>query len=225
MKAHAPAKSFLPGIFMTGALGVALILAAHRALAAPPSRTAGAATPEAAWEQARAAYGRGDFRAYIESVSPDARDEEICGITFLMSMAWGDDESGRVPPKEKGANNIMRRYGLTELPPNPDGAHSKPKPGLFGRQEIHLIEDKVGFYSEMMTYLSRSGIGPRVPAWLSAKLTEVRIEGTRATASGMSEFGEIGFDKLDNAWFIRPPVVCLDDLFRDEPAEHTSDRK
>jgi hypothetical protein len=68
-------------------------------------------------------------------VSPDARDEQICHITFFMSMAWNDD------------------------------------------------------------------------------------------ASGTPEDGKVSFDKLDNAWFIHPPVVCLDDFFRNEPTEHTFDRK
>jgi hypothetical protein len=225
MKTHALAKSLLPSTFIAGTLGLAILLAANRAAAAPPSRAAGAATPEAAWEQARTAYERGDFHAYIESVSPEARDEEICYITYLMSMVWGDGESGRVPPNVQRANEILRRYGMTELPPAPDGANGNPKPGLFGRQAINLIEDKVGFYSEMMTYLSNNRIGPRVPAWLSAKLTEVEIEGTRATANRMSEFGAIGFDKLDNAWFIHPSAVCLDDLFRDKQTEQTSDQK
>jgi hypothetical protein len=225
MKAHALAKSLLPSTLIAGTLGFALLLAANRAAAAPPSRAAGAATPEGAWEQARTAYERGDFHAYIESVSPQARDEEICHITFLMSMAWGNGESGRVPLKEQQANEILRRYGMTELPPTPDGANSKPKPGLFGRQAIHLIEDKVGFYGEMMTYLSSNRIGPRVPAWLSEKLTDVNVEGTKATANRMSKFGAIGFDKLDNAWFIHPPAVCLDDLFRDKQTEPTSDQR
>jgi hypothetical protein len=227
MKTRGPTFSLelKAAIFATLALAPGLQLtAANRATAAPPPRQAGAATPQVAWEQARIAYGQGDFRTFIESVSPDARDEQICQIAFLMAMAWGDDESGRVSPEEKGANEIMRRYGLTELPPKPAAADSKQQPGLSGPRAIHRIEDKVGFYSEMMTYLSRNAIGPTVPAWLSAELTDVKITGAKATANGGSQFGEISFDKQANAWLIHPPPVCLKDLPRDEQTEQTSDQ-
>jgi hypothetical protein len=208
---------------MTTARAIANVACALLPLvyAAAPSTTGtppGAATPEAVWEKAKDAYRRGGFRAYIESVSPESHGECICDVTYLVGMALGAGMLGS-NQETKEMNEILRRYGVAEIRPGvPPDADGQEKPGLRGRKAIHLIQDKVGLYAEMMTYPRRHKVGPGLRADLSVHLGDVRVDGAKATASRGPPFGAITFDKIGNSWFLHPDPECLDDIFRTEKA-------
>ena len=184
------------------------------AAAEAPAPSTAAATPEAAWVGAREAYRRGDFSAYIASIAPAEHDECLCEITFLVGMAV-DGGMLASPGDVRELNEILRRHGAAELGPG-GPARDKDAPGLTGRKAIHAIKDKVGLYAEAMTWLRSRRIVGRVPAWLSASLSDLKVDGARATAS-LGQFGAVAFDQAGQAWLIHPPAVCLRDLFRDEP--------
>jgi hypothetical protein len=72
------------------------------------------------------------------------------------------------------------------------------------------IADAVGLHAELMSYLRAHRLGPAVPAFLRAGLAELKIDGAGASAS-LGGFGSVGFDRLQEGWFIRLAPMCLDD--------------
>jgi hypothetical protein len=149
--------------------------------------TPGAATPEAVWEKARAAYREGDFRTFIGMMAPAAHDECLCDVSYLLGMAF---QAERLTSDQdmKELNVILRKYGMEELRLGvPPGKDKNEKPSLRGRTGIHLIQDKAGVYSDVMTFLRKHKVGPALSADMSVGITEVKIDGTRATAPRLPE--------------------------------------
>ncbi|HEU4383098.1 MAG TPA: cupin domain-containing protein [Anaeromyxobacteraceae bacterium] len=167
----------------------------------------GGVTPPAVWEAARAAYGAGEFRVFIRLVSPEAHDECLCEVAFLLAFAAGDGGGPIGPAEVKEIDGIARRFGLSGL----EAGRDPGKPGLGGKASIHRIADKVGLYAEMMGYLRAHRMGPVVPAYLRAELVDLKIDGQSAVAR-LGELGNMGFDLLGEGWFIHPAPRCLDDL-------------
>jgi hypothetical protein len=196
---------------------IPLVLAASLSRAAvaeaPAVLSAAIATPEASWVSAWEAYRRGDFRGYIGSIAPAEHDECLCEITFLVGMA---SEAGMLSSAADlgELKAILRRHGAAELGPGSAG-RAKDAPGLNGRKAIHAIPDKVGLYAEAMSWLRARDIAGRPPAWLSASLADLKVDGNGATAS-LGMFGTATFERAGEAWLLHLPAVCLKDLFRDE---------
>lgn len=171
---------------------------------------AGGATPQAVWKAARAAYGGGDFRAFIRLVSPEAQDECLCrDLQFLIGFGVaGPDGRGPLGPSQvQEMDAIARRYGLPGVEPGSDPG----KPALWGRSAIHRIADKIGLYGGLTSYLRARHIGPAVPAYLRAELTDLKIDGAGATAGLGGPFGSMSFDRVGDGWFIHLPAHCLDE--------------
>src|SRR5678810_811834 len=91
------------------------LLALLASVAAAEAKTSdagpGAATPHAAWERARDAYRRGDFRTYIRTIAPEDHDECLCQMSKLLSAAIGAEAL----EAEEGLdelNEILERHGV-----------------------------------------------------------------------------------------------------------------
>jgi hypothetical protein len=211
-------KVVVPGAVLVGALLIAL-----PARGAEPEARAtgaeGAATPLAAWQGARTAYGRRDFGAYFDAIAPDAHDECLCDVTYLLAEAFGNGVLGTPEHyKElhyKELNEILRRHKVAEVWPDREPPADGDAPGLFGKRSIHAIPDKAGVFVEVMRWLASHGIGPRVPAWLAADLSDVTTTGITATATASGGIMKtIHFEKVGETWKIKLPPLCLNDLFR-----------
>jgi hypothetical protein len=152
---------------------------------------------------ARGAYGSGAFQEYMQLISPGAQNGTICtDLGFLLGFASVD--GGPLGGKELDElEAIARRHGVSRLRQGSDGAEA----AVFTDAGIGRIADKIGLYADIMAYLRAHRIGPSVPAFLMAELTDVRIDDDRATAkAGM--FGTFAFDHLKDGWFIHPAFTC-----------------
>jgi hypothetical protein len=174
------------------------------------------ASAQDAWQQARESYRRGDYRTYINTVSPDVRDECICQLSSIVSGAIGyelvEHEEGL-----KQMNRILRRYGVLEIGSPAHLAESLQAAGLWGRAAIARIRDKEGLYNDMMRYLRKQKVGPRLPSILTLELSDVVVDGEKATGrlSGRPrlrpEAQQVAFERRGDAWFVRLPPICLND--------------
>lgn len=182
--------------------------------AARPPRHPGSA--QAAWLQAREAYQRGDYRRYINTVSPEVRDECICHMSSIVSGAIGYD---LLEPEAdlKRLNRILKRYGVLEVQTSAYVADSLHKPGLWGREAIARIQNKEGLYHDAMRYLRKRKVGPKLPSILTLELSDVVVDGTKAKGrlSGRPrlrpEAQQVEFERRGEAWFVRLPTICLND--------------
>ena len=200
------------------ALGLCLVSFAGIA-PARASRAARAPTPQAAWETARAAYRRGDFRTYINTVSPQSHDECICHLSKILSGAIGaellesEEEDGL-----DDLNEILDKYDVLSLEAPAHRADSLNKAGLWGRAAIARIRNKPGLYKDVMRYLRKHGVGPELPSLLTLNLGDVVVNGSEATGSLSGrprlrpEAKKITFERRGDAWFVRLPPICLSDM-------------
>ncbi|HEY2924108.1 MAG TPA: hypothetical protein VGJ98_04010 [Candidatus Eisenbacteria bacterium] len=181
-----------------------------------PANYRAPASAQAAWNQAREAYRRGDYRTYINTVSPDVRDECICHMSSIVSGAIGYELLEREEDLQP-LNRILRRYGVLELEAPAHRAESLHVAGLWGRAAIARIRDKEGFYNETMRYLRKHKVGPQLPSILTLELSDVVVDGSNATGrlSGRPrlrpEAQQVAFERTGEAWFVRLPTICLND--------------
>ena len=197
-----------PPAFLTLALGLSLTLPAY----------AGAPSPREAWERAREAYRRGDYRAHIEGVAPEGYDECICQLSSILAKAIGYEQ---LEPEEgdiKKLNRILGRFGVLEAEAPAFRADSLNAPGLWGREAIARIQNKPGLYHEVMRFLRKHKVGPELPSLFQLELGEVAVDGSTATGrlNGnprlRPEARLVGFVRIGDAWYVNLPSICLDDL-------------
>jgi len=198
----------------TAALLMACIVSAPRPSHA--SKAPGAPSAQDAWNQARDAYRRGDYKTYITTVVPEMHDECICQLSRILSGAIGYE---LLEPGEdiRKLNRILRRYGVLNAEAPAFRADSLSAPGLWGSVAIGRIRNKVGFYHDTTRYLRRHKVGPKLPTYLTLDLTNLKTDGPRATATLggrprlRPEATRIAFEKRGESWFIEPPRLCLID--------------
>lgn len=188
------------------------LFAAYPALAARVPQ--GAPNPTAAWEKAREAYRRGDFRTYITTIAPEAHDECLCQMSKLLSAAIGA-EALEAEEGLDDLNEILERHGVMNYEAPAFRADSLNAPGLWGRAALGRIRDKVGLYYDVMRYMRKEKVGPDLPALFSLKLSHLVVDGSRATArlSGSPrlkpEARRIDFERRGESWYVKLPPLCL----------------
>jgi hypothetical protein len=178
---------------------------------------AGAGSPRAAWDQAKDAYRRGDFRTYINTVAPETRDECLCQMSWILSLAIGaeaiDADDGL-----DDLNEILSKFGVLNAEASAHRAEHLKAPGLWGRDAIGRIQDKVGLYHAVMRYVRKEKVGPVLPSLFMLEPGEVTEGGSRATAplTGnprlRTEAKQIAFERRHGRWFVRMPPICLNDM-------------
>jgi hypothetical protein len=177
----------------------------------------GAPSAEAAWEKARRSYRLGDYRTYINTVSPDAHDECLCQMSKLLSAAIGA-EALEAEEGLDDLNEILERHGVLNYEAPAFRADSLNAPGLWGRAAIGRIRDKVGLYQDVMTYLRKEKVGPELPALFALKMSHLVVDGSRATAklSGnprlKPEARRVAFERRGESWFVKLPPLCLSNM-------------
>ena len=195
-----------------------LCLGSPAGAAPAPWKGWGAPSAQSAWHTAREANRRGDYRSYINVISPEAHEECICQLASILSGAIGYE---LLEPEEgdlDALNKILARYGVLNAEAPAFRADSLKAPGLWGRAAISRIPDKAGLYHSVMRYLRKRKIGPKLPSLLTLELSDVVVEGPKATArlSGnprlRPEAKQVSFDRRGDAWYVHLPPICLNDL-------------
>ena len=208
-----------------GIASTVLLIACWNSPAPASKIPEGADSPEAAWSKAIKAYREGDYRAYMGTILPESHDECLCQLSAILSAAIGSEMLDAEDGLDE-LNEILNRYGVVDAEAPAHRADSLNAPGLWGRSALGRIRDKVGFYDKVMRYLRQEKVGPRLPSLFMLTLSDVVVNGGRATGrlSGnprlRPEAKQATFERRGERWFVRLPPLCLNDK---PPVDRPSD--
>jgi len=185
------------------------------------------ATPQAAFDAAKAALDKKDYQAFCTNLTPESRDAMAGGMVVAgvmmeqfagLAAAFGGggdakEAEEKLAPirealkkhgvdKEAVQNNMQELQGQASTDPKAVAKLAEP------------IKDKNAFIADMMSAFEKMGDGEQDETPLSgdAKLVDVKEDGDTASATivmtkdGAETKEPISFKKIDGTWLIEMPM-------------------
>jgi hypothetical protein len=171
------------------------------------------ATPQETFDAMKAAAVKKDWGGMVACMTPQTQEMMLGGmammVQFMGAMPGGD--------KFKGAADILTRHGA-KLDAKPDmsslvgGPDAKANPQEALKKVVGDVKDKPACLAEVMAWLEKNGdektkSGMNSEQMANSTLTDVKIEGDKATAKITSKIGgkdesqDVHFQKIDGRWY------------------------
>jgi hypothetical protein len=204
--------------------GLVLFVALGTALAGGRGTTY--RTPQEAFDAAKKAIAREDWKGFCATLTDDSRDVLAGGMVMVPLMIKGfaklapEDKQKELLAKLKPLEDVMAKHGLTE-----EALAKMPKdekPGGKGPEAIKQafkkllapVKDRSAFVADMIAAMKKmdpkqAKEGP-LPA--DAELKDVKIEGDTAKGmivtkkGGQEKRAPIDFRRIDGSWKIDLPL-------------------
>ncbi len=194
--------------WMFGLVSGSLIFCLVGCGGATGSSSGGGATPQAVFENFKAAAKTKDYKAAFAQTTPDSQ-ELVAG-----AMAMGISMFGMMDPnKGTEANQILEKHGIKKLdmtgpPPNMND------PKSFMKQMVGSVKDKPACIAEMIAWMEKNSpnkdaaAAPGTDEFANATLEEVKIDGNTATGTIKNQKAtgpqkqDARFQKIGDLWFI-----------------------
>lgn len=153
-------------------------------------------SPEAVFEAAKKSIESKDWKGFYGCVDPEKAHEMLVGAVFMASFSVMQDKDG-----QKQVEEIGKRHGC-DLSSGPGAPKGDPKELLKG------AKDPAGFFSDLMTFAdAKSKPGEKSHLAISGQLSDVKIEGDRATGSMTQKDGKkdtMNFTRRGGSWYLSP---------------------
>lgn len=203
----------LVGLSAGTACGAGASGAAGSAAQPPPAKILdGGSSPEDVFHRAKTAAEEGDTRGFFRLLPPDTRVQigfvMVTGARMAISMqaAMSGNDAG---PAEGKLTSMLKKYGVRDLPVNAHPVDLNDEESVLaaarymftGVDVIALVEDLQGFMTELGFGGGQSEVETSVDLE-DAELTDLRIEGDRATATVGGKPGT--FVRVDGRWYLEP---------------------
>lgn len=148
-------------------------------------------TPEAVFEAFSKASGEGDWKSAITMVTPESQGMAVVGMVMESSFMTMDDEA-----KGNDLKALFKRHGLD------DGLAGEEAPMEDLEGVTELVNDLPAFVGELSDWITKNGSGKTHGFPHLTDLTNVEIDGDKATgmAKSASREGPVGFEKTDGNW-------------------------
>lgn len=185
-----------------------------------------ASSPEDAYNAATAAAQKNDYRTYTKYLTPGSLDQLAIGLLSSAEAIDADRKSGTVSGRpapdadeQKQWDKVQQvlekhKINLADLEADPSTADSADAEVVIRaildqrKHVIDQIKDKPGFVHDMMQAYRRPEDEEQAKAAPESKLTDVKIDGERATAKvkfkyeGKEIVSPVYFRRLEGAWRI-----------------------
>ena len=153
-------------------------------------------SPEAVFEAAKKTVEAKDWKGFYACVDPEKTHEMLVGALFMASFSVMQDKDG-----QKQVEEIGKRHGC-DLSSGPGAPKGDPKEILKG------VKDPAAFFTDLMTFAdSKSKPGDKTHLAVSGQLSDVKIEGDRATGSMTKKDGKkdtMHFARRGGSWYLSP---------------------
>jgi hypothetical protein len=170
--------------------------------ASPPSATAaqpGAATPDEAFERAKQAASKGEWRTFYELLAPATRDRMLGGTVFAAAMLAGFSAD---PTRKTSVEDLAKRHGVRDAEQaDPDDMERALIAAVAG------VGDKPGCFADFMAWVTANTEKGAALVEMGA-LERLTVTGDTAqgfqvtTKEGGREVRPIGFQRVDGRWFV-----------------------
>jgi hypothetical protein len=180
-----------------------LALVAVAALLCAPSLRAdgGAETPEAVFAAVRTALAEGDIAGVLSNVAPSQRKGAALMMFVGATFAIAFDENAEA--LDKGLEKILKKHGLEALLEDDAGPSLDADEDALQRAGAELFagKDEVAFVRDLFGFLADNKVGGMKQGGnLDAPLTDLKVEGDRATATWGGE--PVLMVREDGRWYI-----------------------
>ncbi|MBX3433815.1 MAG: hypothetical protein KF847_10880 [Pirellulales bacterium] len=183
----------------------------------------GYATPDACFDGIRDSLAKKDYKGALNSVTDESQNIVAAGMVMAGTMIQafsgmaaamgGDEEAAKAKEAVAAIAKVMDKHGINEDKLKSLGEETNPMMGMGDEAAMAkiagLLSDKSGFILDMAQALSSMGDGPgpspqeMIDALASAKLTDLKIDGDKATATIVAADkppAPIAFRKSADGW-------------------------
>jgi hypothetical protein len=183
-------------------------------------------TPQEAFDAARKAIQREDWKGFCATLTDDSRDVLAGGMVMMPLMLKGfvklapEDKQKEILAKLKPLEDVMTRHGLTE-----EALAKMPKDEKLGgkgpdalkqalKKLVAPVKDRSAFVADMIAAMKK--LDPKQakqgPLPVDAELKDVKIDGDTAKGElvikkdGQEKRDPISFRRIDGSWKIDLPL-------------------
>jgi hypothetical protein len=207
---------------MTTLAGLVVLVALAAAAAPAPNygRVKASCTPQEVFNAAERARQKGDFKAYLDCLSPQTQRAMAAGLALpcvRVRAPWKrlkgseDREFQALAERYASLFRLLDKHGLTEEASK--AALEARTDGEARKALAALIEDPEAFLVELSAHEVLAGEvkGVLQETKSVAKLTGVKIDGDKAVGVIVHNGVIINFVKINGSWRIIPPLGLDED--------------
>jgi hypothetical protein len=167
-------------------------------------------TPQAVYDAAMAAHKRKDYKTAIACFAPEAQKDTAAAMALnALNVKAGNNEEIR--KTFKPLFDVLDKHGLTEKAVKDVDLGEDPRTVEKSREKLKkLIKKPAEFAVDYLKAQDKLGAGDR-PGETKSKLTDVKINGDKATGTVRIDFGgdreitqPVEFVKINGSWKLIP---------------------